>query len=163
MPRGRKTEWDKLDMANRMDEIESWANEGYTEAMIYHRIGVSHDTFYRWKRERPELAEALKRGKAGPDQMVKNALLTAALGYEFEEQAVAQRTGKIVTLRKYQGPNPTAAIFWLKNRLPQEFRDKQEHEHTGYVPVRIVDDLTEEDIPEKPDRDQPEPWEREGE
>ncbi|HLS07388.1 MAG TPA: hypothetical protein VK079_05485, partial [Bacillota bacterium] len=28
-------------------------------------------------------------------------------------------------------PDTTAQIFWLKNRKPAEWRDKQEIEHTG--------------------------------
>jgi hypothetical protein len=32
---------------------------------------------------------------------------------------------------RHYPPDPTSMIFWLKNRQPQDWRDKQEHEHTG--------------------------------
>ncbi|MDR8011858.1 terminase, partial [Escherichia coli] len=36
-------------------------------------------------------------------------------------------------LEKYYPPDTTAAIFWLKNRQKDKWRDKQEVEHTGEV------------------------------
>ena len=34
-------------------------------------------------------------------------------------------------IRKVYPPDTTAAIFWLKNRKPEEWRDKQAVEHSG--------------------------------
>jgi hypothetical protein len=42
---------------------------------------------------------------------------------------------------KYQEhvpPDVTAQIFWLKNRRRDEWRDKQEHEHTGKDGAALV-------------------------
>jgi hypothetical protein len=46
--------------------------------------------------------------------------------------------GEIVQtpIRKFYPPDTTAAIFWLKNRKPGEWRDKQELEHTGSVTIQ---------------------------
>ena len=72
--------------------------------------------------------EALKKGKEVVDIQVENALLKRALGYEFVEvtKELAE-TGLIVTKKvtKQQAPDTTAAIFWLKNRKPNEWRDKK--------------------------------------
>jgi hypothetical protein len=38
-------------------------------------------------------------------------------------------------IRKFYPPDTTAAIFWLKNRAPAQWRDKQEIEHSGGVTV----------------------------
>jgi hypothetical protein len=86
---------------------------------------------------------------------VENALLRNALGYDFvEEEAVKLKQvyyvdGKryederveVVELRKHRTADTTAQIFWLKNRKPKEWRDKQELEHTGELGVVIVDDI----------------------
>jgi len=54
------------------------------------------------------------------------------MGYEYEEEVVTPK-GTKHTVRKYQPPNTTALIFWLKNRKPDQWRDKQEHEHSGQI------------------------------
>lgn len=43
-------------------------------------------------------------------------------------------------------PDVTAQIFWLKNRKPKEWRDKQQHEHSGGVQVNPFADLTTEEL-----------------
>lgn len=44
-------------------------------------------------------------------------------------------------------PDTTAAIFWLKNRKPSEWRDKQEISHTGKMDHRLdVTGLTTEEL-----------------
>ena len=30
-------------------------------------------------------------------------------------------------------------IFWLKNRRPQEYRDKIDHEHSGNMNINVID------------------------
>ena len=47
-------------------------------------------------------------------------------------------SGEIVQtqIRKYYPPDTTAGIFWLKNRKPAEWRDKQEVEHSGNVTIQ---------------------------
>ncbi|HAP5627934.1 TPA: helix-turn-helix domain-containing protein, partial [Enterococcus faecalis] len=36
---------------------------------------------------------------------------------------------------KQVAPNPTAAIFWLKNRKPDEWRDRKETEVSGSLNI----------------------------
>ena len=35
-------------------------------------------------------------------------------------------------------PDTTAAIFWLKNRQPDKWREKQELAHSGDVPLNVL-------------------------
>ncbi len=65
-------------------------------------------------------------------------MLKRALGYEFKEitQELTEdgmRVTKVIT--KQQAPDTTAQIFWLKNRKPEEWRDKKETEITGSLNV----------------------------
>jgi transposase-like protein len=110
--------------------LQGWARDGLTDEQIAHNMGINVRTLYKWKKKYGQIGQALKKGKEVVDRQVENALLRSALGYEYEEQALTNK-GEVVTLRKYQHPNITAAIFWLKNRKPQEWRDKQQVEHTG--------------------------------
>lgn len=39
---------------------------------------------------------------------------------------------------KYYPPDPVSMIFWLKNRHPERWRDKVDHEHSGSVTINRV-------------------------
>lgn len=46
-------------------------------------------------------------------------------------------------------PDTTAQIFWLKNRRPDKWRDKQDIEHSGGLSVRnIYENMSEEELME---------------
>lgn len=82
--------------------LEGWARDGLTDEQIAYNIGITAATLYEWKNRFPEISETLKKGKEVVDYQVENALLAAAL----------------------EG-NTTAQIFWLKNRRPDKWREKQ--------------------------------------
>lgn len=141
---GRKSKWDELEMEDKLILVEGWARDGATDEMIYNNLGVSKDTFYRWKNNKSEFRDALKKGKEVVDRQVENALLQSALGFQYREQTVTNQ-GNVVDVEKYEKPNTTAQIFWLKNRKPHAWRDKQEISHDGNVGVTIIDDIGSED------------------
>ena len=114
-----------------LTKIEGWARDGLTDEQIAHNIGIRRETIYQWKKKYPNLNNALKRGKEVVDRQVENALLKTALGYHYEEETVTN-AGGIVMTKKYSKPNTTAQIFWLKNRKPAEWRDRQEIDQTNH-------------------------------
>ena len=95
--------------------IEGWARDGLTDEQIAHNMGIAPSTLYEWKKQYSEISEALKKGKEVVDKMVENALLKRAL-----------KVTKVV--EKEVIPDTTAQIFWLKNRKPEEWRDKRQVE-----------------------------------
>ncbi|WMJ79550.1 helix-turn-helix domain-containing protein [Clostridium sp. MB40-C1] len=135
--------------------IEGWARNGLTDEQIAKNLGISKTTFYKYIKEHNELSERLKKGKEVIDFEVENALLKRALGYEYEEVTRERKVkkdarGNIMvnihglpcyemvvtkTIKKEVNPDTTAQIFWLKNRKPKEWRDKQDIEHSGGVEV----------------------------
>lgn len=121
--------------------IEAWSRDGLTLEQMAENLGVALSSLCEYKNQYPELSEALKNGREVIDVMVENALLKAALGYDYREEELNKITGEPIELRKVAHPNTTALIFWLKNRKPREWRDKQELEHSGNVGVQIVDDI----------------------
>jgi len=120
--------------------IEGWARDGLTNEDIAKNIGINPDTLYTWMKRFPEISEALKKGKEVIDRKVENALLKAALGYDFEEEAMT-KDGLVKSLKKVAHPNTTALIFWLKNRKPEQWRDKQDVNHEGGFDVHFIDDI----------------------
>ena len=94
---------------------------------------VEEQTINNWKTEHPEFFESLKRGKEEADATIAQKLYHRAKGYEHPEDKIFNDNGKplIVPTIKHYPPDTTAAIFWLKNRQPQRWRDRVETEISG--------------------------------
>ncbi len=125
-------------------KIEGWARDGLTDKQVAHNMNIAESTLHEWKKKYSVLSESLKRGKEVVDRQVENALLKRALGYEFKETTReltedGMRVTKVIT--KQQAPDTTAQIFWLKNRKPQEWRDKQETEISGHIRTDKLDSI----------------------
>lgn len=99
-------------------------------------MGVHRATLNKWQNQADDIDNALKRGKEVSDREVENALFKNAVGFHYTEEQLTD-TGKIVKVSKYHKPNTTAQIFWLKNRKPSEWRDKQNIEHGGSIENNI--------------------------
>ncbi|AJA42648.1 terminase small subunit (endogenous virus) [Clostridium phage phiCT9441A] len=142
--------------------VEGWARNGLTDEQIAKNLGIGLTTFYKYKKEHSELSEALKNGKEVIDFEVENALLKKALGFKervqkaFKIKNVEYDNGKrvreteeviLVDEEQYTPPDTTAQIFWLKNRKPEEWRDKRDVEHSGNMNVNNpYKDLTTEQL-----------------
>lgn len=126
MAKGKYQKW--LEPENLI-LIEGWARDGLTDEQIASNMGINVGTLYRWKQSHCEICEALKKGKEVVDRLVENALLKRALGFEYEEVSNKYENGVLTerkVTKKQVVPDTTAQIFWLKNRKPEEWRDKRE-------------------------------------
>jgi transcriptional regulator with XRE-family HTH domain len=129
--------------------LRGWARDGLTQQEIAKRIGVVHSTLSGWRGKYPEINAALEEGSDATDRRVEGALLKRALGYDFTERKTlvaidkhGTKTQRVEEAVKHVPGDPTAQIFWLKNRKPREWRDKREMELMGEVGlVQIVDDI----------------------
>lgn len=138
---GRKGKYHDWLTEEGLTKLEGWARDGLTDEQIAHNIGIAVGTLYDWKNRFPEFSEALKKGKEVVDIQVENALLKRALGYEYEETKVmvdADGKKRVERIKKQVQPDVTAQIFWLKNRRPDRWRDKQELETTESTKTVIV-------------------------
>jgi hypothetical protein len=111
---------------------------GATDAQLADFFEVAVSTVALWKVQHKEFSDAIKVPKAEADERVEQSLYRRALGYEHDEVDIRVVGGEIMKtpIRKYYPPDTTAAIFWLKNRKPTDWRDKQEMEHTGRITVQ---------------------------
>ncbi len=128
MAKGKYQEW--LEPEGLL-KIEGWARDGLTDEQIAHNMGIAYSTLKNWKDKHMAILAALKKGKEVVDRQVENALLQRALGYEYTEttREYVPELGEMHVTKKVTkqvAPDTTAQIFWLKNRKPQEWRDKQE-------------------------------------
>lgn len=102
---------------------------GATDKEIGDFFNVTETTINNWKIEFPDFFESIKRGKIEADSIVASKLYHRAIGYEHPEIITANFQGQITDIKevvKHYAPDPTAAIFWLKNRQPDKWRDKQD-------------------------------------
>jgi hypothetical protein len=132
--RGRKGKYEEWLTEEGLLKIQGWARDGLTNEQIAQNMGVIPNTLYKWMNQFEDIREALKKGKEVADREVENALFKSAVGHYYEEDAVTNK-GDVVRIRKYEKPNTTAQIFWLKNRKPLEWRDKQEIEQNSRLEV----------------------------
>lgn len=126
---------------------------GSTDKQLADFFEVSEATVHNWKIEHPEFLESLKAGKQTADTGVAKSLFKRAMGFKFDEltyedildtrvdhmgEVTRVPVTKIKTVRKLIIPDTTAQIFWLKNRRPDMWRDKQEHEHKGKIDIEQI-------------------------
>lgn len=115
-------------------KLEGWAREGLTDEQIAGKMGIHRDTLNEWKKKYSDISDTLKRGKEVVDLQVENALLKRALGYEYEEVTEEYELGTLTkkkVTKKQVIPDTTAQIFWLKNRRPDKWKDKQDVQVSG--------------------------------
>ncbi len=98
---------------------------------------VSTQTVDAWTKAHPEFLEALNDGKRSADEKVAQRLYQRALGYSHKAVKIMQYEGDPVKVDyvEHYPPDTTAAIFWLKNRRPDLWRDTVEKNvvHSGVV------------------------------
>ncbi len=132
MAKGKHEEWITDE---GLIKLEAWARDGLVDVDIAKKMNINPATLYVYKKKFPEISEALKRGKEVVDAKVENALLKRALGFEYtketHERVLNKDTGEyeFVLTKKVDvvvNPDTTAQIFWLKNRMPDKWRDKRE-------------------------------------
>ena len=153
MAKGKYAEWLKPD---GLLKLEAWARDGLTDEQIAKNLDIRRETLYDWKKKYPNISNALKHGKEVVDIQVENALLQKALGIKetikkpIKIKEVLYDDGKRISEIErieyadeeiYVPPDTTAQIFWLKNRKPAEWRDKQDIEYSGALGVTITDDI----------------------
>lgn len=112
---------------------------GATDIQLANFFGVCDKTIDNWKSSHPEFLRSLKESKAELDNRVVRSLFERAKGYSHPEQKVFCNNGEITTheTTKHYPPESTAMIFWLKNRQPEKWRDKQEIDLTGNLNVNF--------------------------
>lgn len=140
--RGRKSKYE-TNVQPRLLEIAAWCRDGLDDKQIAEKLGISHESFYKYKRENVEFADTLKETKEIADIKVENSLNKNANGYDYEEQTVVMKKeviykdGKrvkevtypeVITLTKHKEAETRAQMFWLQNRKPEKWRNQSQVE-----------------------------------
>lgn len=106
---------------------------GSTDKELADFFEVAESTLNLWKLEHADFSESIKKGKSQADADVADRLYQRAMGYEHPEVDIRVIDHEVIMtpITKIYAPDPTAAIFWLKNRQKAKWRDRIEQEITG--------------------------------
>ena len=108
---------------------------GATDSDLASFFEVSLRTIANWKAIHAGFLHALKIGKDEADARVERSLFHRAIGYDQEAVKIFMPAGAsdpvYAPYTERITPDTTAAIFWLKNRRPEEWRDVSRVEQTG--------------------------------
>ncbi len=144
MARGKYDAWRT---EGRLALLTNWARKGLTDEDIAKNIGVSRSTLAEWKNRFPDISDALNTGAREADAIVENALFKKAIGFKVTEKYKTLKPDGTIKdereIEKWIPGDTTAMIFWLKNRLPDLWRDKLNADLSGKV--EHIDRIPDED------------------
>ena len=126
MKRGGKGKYE-TDIKPRFDEITHWLRSGASEKQICENLGITKDTFYRYKRNYKEFSDLLKNGRQALVMQLRNTLIKKAMGFEYTEvkQYAREENGNKVTYvektTKTALPDVAALNLCLKNYDPDNW------------------------------------------
>lgn len=159
--KGRKPQWTDVKVEIMCKAIA--AGKSYKDAFTAAR--VSKATFYAHLANDSDFLDRVKRAEQEyqdwyDSQLVvdcKRSLLELIRGYEWDETTTETTPGKdgkgTVTktkvVHKKAAPNPTAIIFALCNRAPDEWSNKHVQELTGRIETETKTNLSLANVPDE--------------
>lgn len=128
---------------------------GATDAQLGDFFGVSEQTINAWKTAHKGFLESIKEGKERADTQVAESLFNRALGYSHESEEIKVVNGEVVRVPivKQYPPDTAAAIFWLKNRKKDHWREKVEIAGDPENPLQVIATITRKIVKAHGDRD----------
>lgn len=150
---------------------ELLSSDTYTIAEVCQIVGIDEGTFYRWKNEKSEFCEIIKRAEevrmAFFVAEAKKSLLKKVQGYTVTEKHVTYvnsreknksgeekdkpKVKEQKVIEKFFQPDTAAIIFTLTNQDPDNWKNKQSNELTGKdgkdlafppIKVEVIDSRT---------------------
>jgi hypothetical protein len=110
----------------------SLAIDGKTQPQIAALMGISISTLKKWVGLYPDFASAINDTRENADAHVEASLYKRACGFTAYEDKLT-KDGEVVRCAVEIVPDVAAQIFWLKNREPKKWRDKQDLNLSGRV------------------------------
>ena len=134
-----------------LKKAERLAARGLTIVQLAISLGWSEATMHEKKKTNPELLEAISRGQQKGIETISNALYKRAKGFTYKEvheevrlneKGKAGKNKNVIkkVVKKHAVPDTTAQIFYLKNRDPQNWQDKHDHNIQGDIIISTDSD-----------------------
>ena len=127
--RGRKSKYENIDLK----QVKRIASLNLTDKQIAKALGICEKTLNTYKKQHPEFLQSLKAGKKLVDDKVVASLFQRAVGYSHPDVHISNYQGNVTktAIIKHYPPDVAACFIWLKNRQPDQWRDRVEHSLTG--------------------------------
>lgn len=110
------------------EQVIAVMREGMSLTAFAGGIGVSRATINNWMQQKPEFLEAVNVGKA-----------SAAAWYNLQAKKLVEEGGS--------SAQSTLIVFGLKNMDRDEWKEKQEFEHSGTVQHKVsIADMTDDEL-----------------
>lgn len=113
-------------------KVCSYIIDGDSETTAARRAGIAGSTHFDWKNRYPEYSEAIKNAVKVFDETavekVEQSLFKRAVGYQYTETSTKTKSGQVVeTVKKVVkvAPDVGAIVFFLTNRAPERWKNKQ--------------------------------------
>lgn len=155
MAMGRPSKFKEIFEAHK-DKIQILTENGLTDKQVSELFGITEQTYNNWKKAHPDFFESIKDWKLTADGEIEVSLRDRAKGYscpETKAQWVQDKDGgrwEYAELTRRYPPDPTSMIFWLKNRQPDKWRDKQEIDIPGEITLKVIYEKAGSDSPTAP-------------
>lgn len=111
----------------KFETVRSMLLEGYGDAAVAEALGISISSLRRYRNDHPEFGELFIQCRSAADDRVEAALLKRATGYDVDE-------GKV----RHIPPDVRAAVFWLKNRRPESWKERNADVPAGPLKIKLV-------------------------
>lgn len=127
------------------DQAQLLCMLGFTDEKLAKFFNTSDVTIRAWKKRHPEFLAALLKGREQASMKVAASLFQLATGYSHPDEKIFVIDGEItrVKTKKFYPPNYKAIALWLKNKFPEEWREKTEIESSTMLRVGKI---SEEDV-----------------
>jgi len=105
-----------------LDKIYQWLKEGYTDYSICEQLGISQDSWMKYKEQYPDLSELYTRARMERNRLVMNKMFQRACGEKVTLlKQKATKDGEVIDLveEQYIPPDVNAADLYLRNNDPE--------------------------------------------
>lgn len=127
-------------------ELVEFCTNGADLKSIAAFLGCGLTTVKTLKREYPEVKRLIEEGCQVADEAVESALYRRAIGYDAEDTVTevkvspdgSAQTTFVRKTKKHIPGEVGAMIFWLKNRMGNKWKDKQDLDLNTLQPISIT-------------------------
>lgn len=118
---GRPNKYD-THVKPRFEEIEKWLEIGVSEKEIAKNLGITKNSFIKYKNENMDLFNLIKKSRKKPVEEIKAAMLKRAIGFQYQEiKVIKDENGtRKETTTKTALPSETAGIYLLQHWAKDE-------------------------------------------
>jgi len=123
-PEGRPTAY----RAQYATMVFGFAVAGYTDKEMAGFFGVCEKTFNNWKLKHTKFLQSIEAGKMPANGKAAARVFDLVMGYTRPAVKIFQHEGESFehTYLEYFPPDPGTVRFFMKNRMPDKWKDKHE-------------------------------------